>query len=158
MKTQTKILQELWWDWLGTSERLLRSLYEQMTALTLRDIAHIERIQPDIDSLVERLKQIDEQAVASARELAEELGAEPSIRGLVDALDKAEGQQLHALANRVKIVARNIEDLMSRNRKLIDNELTYVNGTIALIAKAATPKESQFNAIGRATVLMDQVA
>ena len=158
MTTQTTQLQALWWDWLSTSERLLRSLYEQMTALTLRDVAHIERIQPDIDMLTERLKQIDEQAVAAARGLAEELGAEPSLRGLVAVLEKAEGQQLQALANRVKIVARNIDDLMEKNHKLIDNELTYVNGTLALIAKAAAPKQSRFNAVGKATVLMDQVA
>ena len=69
---KTRELQTLWWDWLGTSERLLRSLHEQTAAVTLRDVARVERIQPELDALIERMRLIDEQAVACANRLADE--------------------------------------------------------------------------------------
>src|SRR5258708_39736313 len=103
---KTRELQALWWDWLGTSERLLRSLYEQTAALTLRDVSRVERIQPELDALMERMKVIDENAVACARTLAEEWETESNLRGLVRVLDKAEAQQLQGLANRVTVAAR----------------------------------------------------
>jgi hypothetical protein len=51
---KTRELQTLWWDWLGTSERLLRSLHEQTAAVTLRDVARVERIQPELDQMLRR--------------------------------------------------------------------------------------------------------
>lgn len=134
---KTRELQTLWWDWLGTSERLLRSLHEQTAAVTLRDVARVERIQPELDSLLERMQSIDERAVACAMKLAAELETEPSLRGLVRVLDKAEAQQLQGLANRVTVVARNVQDVIEKNKKLLENEMTYINGTLTLIAKAA---------------------
>src|SRR5882724_6734593 len=107
---KTRELQTLWWDWLGTSERLLRSLHEQTAAVTLRDVARVERIQPELDVLRERVKAIDESAAACAKKLAEEMGTEPSLRGLASALDKAEAQQLQGLANRVLVAARNLQE------------------------------------------------
>ncbi|KXK16143.1 MAG: hypothetical protein UZ18_ATM001001405 [Armatimonadetes bacterium OLB18] len=35
---KTRELQTHWWEWLGASERLLRTLHEQTAALTLRDV------------------------------------------------------------------------------------------------------------------------
>jgi hypothetical protein len=155
---KTRELQTLWWDWLGTSERLLRSLYEQTAALTLRDVARVERIQPDLDSLLTRMKELDENAAACAKRLAEELGAEPSLRGLVCVLEKAEAQQLQGLANRVTVVARNVESVLAKNRALIENEMTYINGTLTLIAKAATESGGRYRRQATAAVLVDQAA
>lgn len=155
---KTKELQRLWWDWLGTSERLLRSLAEQTAALTLRDVARVERIQPELDSMLERMKKIDELAATSARRLAEELGAEPSLRGLVGALQRAEAQSVQGLANRVKAAATNVSEALERNRRLIDNELTYVTGTLALIAKVANEHDNKYGTSPQQAVLLDQVA
>jgi hypothetical protein len=159
---QTRELQTLWWDWLSTSERLLRSLHEQTAALTLRDVARVERIQPELDALLERVQTIDTQAAASAKKLAEDLGTEPSLRSLVGALEKAEAQQVQAIANRVTAAARNLQEVFAKNRALIESEMTYVNGTLTLIAKAA--KDSEVIYTGRrgrprsAAVLIDQAA
>ncbi len=155
---KTRELQTLWWDWLGTSERLLRSLHEQTAAVTLRDVARVERIQPELDTLLERVKSIDESAAACARKLAEELGTEPNLRSLASALDKAEAQQLQGLANRVMVAARNLQEVFARNRTLIESELTYVNGTLTLIAKAAVEGKGKYAARGRTAVLVDQAA
>src|SRR5690349_9680166 len=111
---KTRELQTLWWDWLGTSERLLRSLYEQTAALTLRDVARVERIQPEIDGMMAHLRDLDAKAVACAQKLAEELVTEPSLRGLVCVLEKAEAQQLQGLGNRVTVAARNVQDVLRR--------------------------------------------
>lgn len=158
---QTRELQTLWWDWLSTSERLLRSLYEQTAALTLRDVARVERIQPELDGLMVRIREIDEAAATCARELAESLGAEPSLRGLVRVLDKAEAQQVQGLANRVTVAARNVQDVLAKNRSLIENEMTYINGTLTLIAKAAVEGPSPYRrgaAKAASPVLVDHAA
>ena len=155
---KTRELQTLWWDWLGTSERLLRSLHEQTAAVTLRDVARVERIQPELDALLERVKSIDESAAACAKKLAEEFGTEPNLRSLVTALDKAEAQQLQGLSNRVIVAARNLQEVFAKNRTLIENELTYVNGSLTLIAKAVTHSEGKFSAPGRTAVLVDHAA
>lgn len=156
---QTRELQTLWWDWLSTSERLLRSLHEQTAALTLRDVARVERIQPELDTLLAKLREIDDAAAASAIRLAEELGTEPHARSLANALEKAEGQQLQSIANRVMVAARNVQHVLDKNKRLIENEMTYVNGTLTLIAKVAHEQNGPYK--GRtavAAVLVDQAA
>jgi len=156
---KTRELQTLWWDWLGTSERLLRSLHEQTAAVTLRDVARVERIQPELDNLIERMRSIDEQAVACANRLAEELDVPSNLRSLVQALEKTEAQQLHGLANRVTVAARNVHEVLQKNRKLIENEMTYINGTLTLIAKAAVEVRGPYQRRATsATILVDQVA
>ncbi|HRJ26788.1 MAG TPA: flagellar export chaperone FlgN [Fimbriimonadaceae bacterium] len=156
---KTKQLQTLWWDWLSTSERLLRSLHEQTAALTLRDVQRVERLQPELDQLMTRMKSLDDQAAAQAKDLAEELGAEPHLRGLVSVLEKAESQQVMAIANRVTVAARHVQEVMNKNQHLILNELDYVNGSLALIARVASEKQTLFRERpAMAAVLMDQVA
>jgi len=155
---KTRELQTLWWDWLGTSERLLRSLHEQTAAVTLRDVARVERIQPELDALIERMRLIDEQAVACANRLADELEIPSSLRSLVQALEKTEAQQLHGLANRVTVAARNVQEVLQKNRKLIENEMTYINGTLTLIAKAAVEVRGPYQRRGTYAVLVDRVA
>ena len=156
----TRELQTIWWDWLSTSERLLRSLHEQTAAVTLRDVARVERIQPELDALMDRMVQLDADAVACARKLAEELGTEPNLRSLVQALEKAEAQQLQGLANRVTVAARHVQDVIAKNRTLLESEMTYINGTLTLIAKAAVDIKAPYRRKSNATssVLVDQAA
>lgn len=156
---KSRELQTFWWDWLGTAERLLHSLHEQTAALTLRDLARIERIQPELDSLLEQVREIDDRAAACAHQLAADLGTQPNMRSLVQALEQAEAQQVQALANRVTVAAKNVQSVLDKNKVLIENELTYVNGTLTLVAKAANEKQSRYKRMpARATVLMDQAA
>ena len=156
---RTRELQTLWWDWLSTSERLLRSLHEQTAALTLRDVARGERIQPELDQMLVRMQQIDDNATTCARKLAEEMETELSLRGLVRVLDKAEAQQVQSIANRVTVAARNVQSVLGKNRALIENEMTYINGTLTLIAKTATEAQGPYKpARDLAAVLVDRVA
>jgi flagellar FlgN protein len=155
---KTRELQTQWWDWLSTSERLLRSLYEQTAALTLRDVARVQRIQPELDQLLTRMKEIDESAAACARKLAEELGTEANLRSLVRELEKAEAQQLQGLANRVTVAARNVQNVIEKNRTLVETEMTYINGTLTLIAKAATDKPGPYGRKGANAVLLNEAA
>ncbi|MFY9233888.1 MAG: flagellar export chaperone FlgN [Fimbriimonadaceae bacterium] len=155
---KTRELQTLWWDWLSTSERLLRSLHEQTAALTLRDVARVERIQPELDSLLDAIRAIDDKAAACACKLAEECGTEPNLRGLASALEKAESQQVQSMANRITVVARNVQDVIAKNRKLIESEMTYVNGTLSLIAKAANEAQGPYQPSPHSAVLVDQAA
>ena len=155
---KSRELQTLWWDWLSTSERLLRSLYEQTAALTLRDVARVERIQPELDTLLGRIRVLDENAAACAKKLAEELGTEPSLRGLARVLDKAEAQQLQGLGNRVTVAARNVQEVLKKNRTLIENEMVYINGTLTLIAKAVVDGSGRFSQKQSSAVLVDHAA
>jgi len=118
----------------------------------------VERIQPELDQMLFRVQNLDEQAATCARRLAEELGTEPNLRGLVRVLDKAEAQQLQGLANRVTIAARNVQDVLKKNRALIENEATYINGTLTLIAKAAVQSAGPFTTKTSSAILVDQAA
>lgn len=155
---KTRELQTLWWDWLSTSERLLRSLHEQTAALTLRDVARVERIQPELDAMLDSIRSIDDKAAACACKLAGDLGVEPSLRSLVGVLEKAEGQQVQAMANRITVAARNVQDVVAKNRKLIDSEMAYINGSLTLIAKAADDAQGPYQPSPHAAVLIDQAA
>lgn len=155
---KTKDLQARWNDWLRAADSLLLSLHEQTAAVTLRDIARVERLQPMLETHLKGLADIDAQAVDQARRLSEQLGTEPTLRGLVGGLDRAEGQALHALANRVTMVARKIEATMEKNRALLENEMTYVNGTLTLIAKAAGSPPTPYRRRTVGPVLMDAAA
>jgi len=118
----------------------------------------VERIQPELDVLIERLQRIDEQAIACANRIASDLGVESSLRNIVAKLDKAEGQQIHGLANRVTIVARNVQEVLAKNRKLIENEMTFINGTLTLIAKAAIQVKGPYKKRVSEHFLMDKAA
>lgn len=159
MIKKTKQLEQLWWDWLSTSERLLRSLHEQTAALTLRQVERVERIQPELDSLMQLMAEIDDKAVACVKELAEEMGTEPNLRSLTQVLEKAEAQHIQSVANRVIVVGRNVHTVIAKNRALIENELEYVNGTMALVAKAAAEQQGNYShAVVTSNLVMNQVA
>lgn len=155
---KTRELQVLWWDWLGASERLLRSLHEQTAALSLRDSDRVERIQPELDTMLDSMRKIDSTAATCAKKLAEELGTEPNLRSLTQVLEKDEAQQVQSLANRVTVAARHVSTVLDRNRALIENELTYVNGTLTLVAKVASEAQGPFVNKSHAAVLMDTAA
>ena len=155
---KTRELQGKWNEWLKASDALLLTLHEQTAAVTLRDVGRVERLQPQLETHLAHVAGIDAQAVDQARRLAESLGTEPTLRSLVARLDKAEGQALHALANRVTMVARKIQATMEKNRTLLENEMTYVNGTLTLIAKAAGSPPTPYRRPARGPVLMDAAA
>jgi hypothetical protein len=159
MAKKTKQLQTLWWDWLSTAERLLLSLHEQTAALTLRRVERLEEIQPEIDGLLTMMREIDDKAVTSARGLAEEFGCEPDLRSLVGVLEKAEAQEVQAIANRVIVVGRNVQVVIDRNRALIENELEYVNGTLALVDRVAVEQQGPYaNKTKTGNLVLDNVA
>ena len=135
---KSRQLQILWSDWLSTSEQLLRCLHEQTVAVTLRDVPRVERLQPELEQLTEMIRVTDSQALAEAKRLAEEMGASTlSLRGLVSVLEKTEAAQVQLTANKVLSASQNIQDVVFKNRKLFESEMTYINGTLTLIAKAA---------------------
>ncbi len=157
-ETSSRELQILWWDWLSTAERLLRTLKEQTNALTIRDVARLEALQPELDRYLSHLKRVDEEAVVSARVLAENLGVEPGFRNIVEALANAEAQQIVTLATRVSAVAKNVQSSLAKNRKLIESELHYVDGSLSLIARLAQEKQGQFAGSSNTPALLNQVA
>lgn len=155
---KTRELQGRWNDWLKASDELLLILHEQTAAVTLRDVSRVERLQPKLDDQLARIAGIDAQAVDQARRLAETLGTEPTLRGIVEGLDRSEGQALHALANRVTMASRKVQSTIEKNRALLENEMTYVNGTLTLIAKAAGCPPTPYRRRSTGPVLMDAAA
>ena len=135
---KSRQLLTMWSEWLSISDKLLRSLHEQTVAVTLRDVSRVERLQPELDELTSEIRKIDAEALAEAKRLAEELGVStPNLRCLVSALDKSEAAQVQQTANKILSASQNIQDVVSKNRKLFEAEMTYINGTLTLIAKAA---------------------
>lgn len=156
---KSRELQRTWWDWLSTAERLNRSLAEQQAALTLRDVSRVESIQPELDLMITRLQEIDQNAVASTKSLAEQLETKPSVRSIVEALNPAEARQIESLATRIRVVGENLRQRIDRNRKLMENELMYVGGSLALIAKVAQEQQGAFGTQSApSAILVDQVA
>lgn len=156
----TRELQILWWDWLSSAERLLRSLAEQTTALTRRDPQRLEELQPEVERLMTILHQLDESAVAATKKLAGELGVEPRFRSIVAALKPAEANQVQILATRVRAVSQNVSATLAKNKALIDSEVAYVNGTLAIVADVLQQSDAPSYA-GRTTrdpALVNQVA
>jgi hypothetical protein len=150
-------LQKLWWDWLSTAERVLHALYEQNAALVLRDVARIEKIQPELEKLLQRMQKVDSQATEGAQKLAQSLNAEMSLSGLLKALEKEEAKQLEAISNRVKAVAQNVKTQLTKNRALIQNELNYVSGTLSMIAKLGSENKGPYKQSNSGATLLDQV-
>ena len=155
---KTRELQILWWDWLSSAERLLRILREQTSALTARDVDRIDTIQPELERLLEHMKRLDEEAAVSANKLAEILGTDTKFRSIVGALEGAEAQQIQTLGGRVAAVSKNVKETLSKNRALIENELNYVNGTLALIAHTLQDDETSYKSKApRRPALVNQV-
>lgn len=113
-------LQALWGDWLDTSERLLKSLHEQTAALTLRDRNRVDRLEPEVDVLLERLREIDAAALDRANRLAQDLGTEASPRSMARSMEKVEGQKLQSTANQVAVAARNVHHVLEKNRRIAE--------------------------------------
>lgn len=158
---KSRQLQLLWSDWLSTSEKLLRSLHEQTVAVTLRDVPRVERLQPELDELTAMIRAIDTKAVTEATRLAEELGAPTlSLRSLVSVLEKTEAAQVQLTANKVLSASQNIQDVVRKNRKLFESEMTYINGTLTLIAKAAIAGKGPYRTrrTNSTSVLVDAAA
>ena len=155
---KTKELQARWQEWLKASDALLLVLHEQTVAVTLRDVGRVERLQPQVEKHMAGIAEIDAKAVDQARRLSEQLGTEPTLRGIVEKLDRSEGQTLHALANKVTMAARKVQTTIEKNRVLLENEMTYVNGTLTLIAKAAGSPPTPYRRRVVEPVLMDAAA
>ncbi|MBX3095364.1 MAG: flagellar export chaperone FlgN [Fimbriimonadaceae bacterium] len=159
MAKLTKELQTLWWDWLGTAERLTQVLHQQTVALTLRRVEQIDDLQPTLDALMLKMGEIDDRAAALALELAEQLGTEPNLRSLVGALEKAEAQQVQSLANRVIVVGRNVQLIIDKNRVLIESEIEYIQGTAAIVMREAAEQTQGYGSSAPSrTVAVDQAA
>lgn len=154
----TRELQKNWWDWLGTAERLQRSLTEQSAALALRDVGRVEKIQPELERLSTKLQDLDRLAAASTLELAESLGVTPKVRSIVDALPPVEARQVESLANRIRIVGDNVKQRMSKNRALIESELDFVHGSIAIVAEAVQNNQGDYAPTKSEPILVNQVA
>ena len=151
-------LQARWWDWLSASELLLRSLHEQTAAVTLRDVQRVQRIQPELNALIQQLRTSDEEAVACAERLAKELEVPANLRSVVQALEKMEGQQLHGLANRVQVASRNVQEVLRKNRRLLEREMIFINGTLTLVARAAVEVRTPYRKRILDPVLADRAA
>lgn len=101
-------------------------------------------MQSELASIKTNLAKIDEQAIECASRIASDLGVEASMKGLLRRLEKSEGQQLHGLANQITIVARNVQDVVSKNRRLMESEMTYVDGELTPVARAAIQVRSPY--------------
>jgi hypothetical protein len=62
------------------------------------------------------------------------------------------------LGNRVTVAARNVQDVLKKNRTLIENEMNYINGSMTLVAKAAVQAQGPFNSSKPDSILVDQAA
>jgi hypothetical protein len=156
---KSRELQTIWREWLTVGEKLRLTLHEQTVAVTLRDVARVERLQPELEGLMARVRDLDGRAVACAKGLAGELGVEPNLRSLVRVLEKAEAQQVQLLANKVTSAAQDIQAVIAKNKRLIESEMTYINGTLTLIAKAAVQPKTPYGKRSASTaVLVDQAA
>lgn len=163
---KTRDILQIWNEWLRMADRLLLTLHEQTVGITLRDVIKVERLTPEIQTLMAEVRELDGQAVEALKALAEDLGIEPGLRAMVAALPKADGQLLQATANRIIVLEQKIAEVVAKNRKLLESEMTYIDGTLTLIARAAvkrtrrSPNRARYTEamVENAAILMDAAA
>lgn len=155
---KTRRLQEIWREWIATSERLLKTLHEQTAAIMLRKVEEVERLQPHLELLIEDLRTIDAQAVEVAHEITSELNVPHNFYSLVKALTGEEQAQVQALANKVRAIAQDIQRIMRKNQTLIENELAFIAGSLHLLARAGEEQQGRFGQKTHAAVLFDERA
>lgn len=136
----TREISALWAEWHRSAERLLLLLHEQTAAVTLRDVPRVERLTPLILEGMEELRALDALAVDALKALAARLDVSPGLRAIVAALPKPEGAPLQALANKIVVLEGKIAHVVAKNRRLLEAEMTWVDGTLTLIARAGAPK------------------
>ena len=155
---QTKPLQSLWWDWLGTAERLLNLLHEQGVALMTRNFPKVEKIQNELNGILTRMHQIDQNATLLAKKLAIELGGKPNLNSLLTHLGENEASQIKTMIQRIKTVGKNLKERLHTNRTLLENELNYIHGTLTLMAKTASEQQNLYGKQSQTPFLIDQTA
>ncbi len=155
---KTKTLQNLWWDWLGTAERLLNLLHEQGVALMTRNFPKVEKIQNELNGIIARMHQIDQHATLVAKKLAVELGGKPNLKSLLTHLEEKEASQMKTMIQRIKTVGKNLKERLYTNRALLENELNYIHGTLTLMAKTASEQQNLYGKQSQTPFLMDQTA
>ncbi len=155
---KTRRLQTLWWDWLSTAERLERILNEQSIKLVGRDIHEVDKLQPEVDRLLMRLKNVDDQAVAVREDISRQLGVSSAIEEIMDQLSERESMQLMSITNKVKIVSRNISRQIEHNRKLATNEYDFIHGTVTQLVKAAVNSNRTMGMKTTTEGLLDNIA
>ena len=128
---RTRELQDSWNLWLNTSEDLLKSLYEQTVAITLRDTSRIERLMPESERMLCRLRELDAEVAEIAKGVAASLGTESNVRDIAANLEKSEAQALSGLANRVTVASRTIHTILQRNQELYQNRYAVVQSEAA---------------------------
>lgn len=157
-----KAILTAWNDWLSAGDRLLITLHEQTAAVTLRDVARLDRLTPQVGEGLKQVREADARASEAIKGLASSLGVEPGLRAIVAALPKADGQLVQATANKIVVLDQRIGIVIARNRELLQKETTYVDGTLTLIAKAAQKGGKAKAPYGKAAVatpvLMDAAA
>lgn len=151
-------LQAIWTEYLDKSNKLLGSLHEQTAAVMLRDPARLERLQPTLEQQIATIQTVDDRAISCARGLAESLGCDHNFRSLVKNLEQKESRQLQALANKVIQTAQRVQGVIRKNQALIENEMAFNAGSLALIAKSVEEEDGQFGTRTHAAVLLDEVA
>lgn len=107
-----------WNQWLLSSNDLMQVLHEQTAAITLRNHVRQEEIDSEITHCLAELAALDEQASGHANALAAEKGLSRSSLGWKGCLEKAAALELLAMANQVKVAARELDVLMEKNRQL----------------------------------------
>ena len=109
---QLEALIASWNQWLKTSDELIQVLHEQTAAITLRNQPKVEELSLEITHFLAELSALDQQAMQNAAALS------ATRARTKDLLDKAETQELLAMANRVKVTARALNELIEKNRVL----------------------------------------
>jgi len=133
----------LWSEWVRSAESLLQVLARQEQALIARDTDQVQDCLEQVETARMALQAKDEEARSAIAALAQNTGAEPTLREVARRLPPAEARVLSGLASTAERLADALRASFIRNHALIENELAYVSGTLMLIGQAlrepATP-------------------
>lgn len=158
----TKQLERLWQDWHKQADEAMTVLYEQTAALTLRDMDRIEEISPRLEAKMALLAATDAQAVEEGKRLAFSMECEPKLDAVIQQLPESIGTRVRKAANDVIVKCRKMQSIIDKNQRLIENELEYQQGTMALVCTEVIEQRRSYGdrhrGVRNASILIDQAA
>lgn len=125
-------------EWADCGRRLAVLLRRQSEALRRRDIHEVESMRSQLESLGERMSNLEVKRKEAATALAQQLKTNPTLEGLSSVLDRAESASLERAAGQVREVGEVLDPALRENRALLENDLAYVHGMLGLIAQVAS--------------------
>ena len=121
---------------LGLGRKLLKLCEEESDVLIRNDVTRLSLLQEEQKRCLAELESLEQQRIATTRELAVGVGLAPNVTLLALTADMPD-RELKTLRAQLLSVHQQLEAVQTRNRRLLDNALAYVRYSMELLTEIA---------------------